>query len=71
MTGAGKTHTMFGEIYNQRTQEEGLILHIVKSLFQRFQDQDPAKEFKVRFGYLEIYNESIIDLLVDTPAESD
>ena len=43
MTGAGKTHTMFGEIYQSGKSgfvqyEQGLILHIVKNLFQRFEE---------------------------------
>jgi len=38
MTGAGKTHTMFGEIYNEDSDlfEQGLIMHMVKNLFARF-----------------------------------
>jgi len=68
MTGAGKTYTMFGNIYDNSNDiyEKGLIIHMVKSLFERFQTKENQnKIFKVKFAYLEIYNEKIRDLLID------
>ena len=68
MTGAGKTYTMFGDIYNPEAepnaQELGVITLMVQDLFEAFakEEQDGYK-CQMKFCYVEIYNEQIKDLL--------
>lgn len=75
ITGSGKTHTIFGNIYNDMSitsfneknkenidLEKGLCYYSVDYLFQKIQDSK-NKEIKVKVSYLEIYNETVIDLL--------
>eukprot|EP00927_Polykrikos_kofoidii_P047860 TRINITY_DN42146_c0_g1_i1.p1 TRINITY_DN42146_c0_g1~~TRINITY_DN42146_c0_g1_i1.p1 ORF type:complete len:841 (-),score=144.15 TRINITY_DN42146_c0_g1_i1:137-2659(-) len=57
-TGAGKTHTMFGE---QREAEQGLIYRALREVFT---SMPPSMEVKVSF--MELYNEKVYDLLQDT-----
>ena len=66
VTGSGKTHTMFGDIYNINTQEKGIATYAVEYLFEKIQN-DLTKEFTVKISYLEIYNEQVIDLLNNNP----
>lgn len=66
MTGAGKTHTMLGDIYRMSTGEWGLCFLTVEWLFDLIKKQwSPSKEFEVKISYLEIYNEQVWDLLVE------
>lgn len=60
-TGSGKTHTMMGN-----DDEPGIIPQAVQDIFKYIQD-DPAREFLLRISYLEIYNETLKDLLVKPP----
>lgn len=69
MTGTGKTHTMFGNIYeNKSSFEPGLILLTVRDIFWKMEiqiNENPSLEFQIKFSYLEIYNEQVRDLLVE------
>lgn len=72
MTGTGKTHTMFGDIYCPQSDgkilEPGLIILAVKDLFWKIEiqiNENKHLEFKIKLSYLEIYNEQVKDLLVD------
>jgi hypothetical protein len=56
-TGSGKTYTMMGE-----GDEPGVILFAIDHVF-RYIGQHRERTFTVRFGYFEIYNEKIRDLL--------
>ncbi|PWN51626.1 kinesin-domain-containing protein [Violaceomyces palustris] len=56
-TGSGKTHTMSGS-----KQEPGVIPRAVEQVFRSIQE-DPSREFLLRVSYLEIYNETLRDLL--------
>ena len=56
-TGSGKTYTMYG---NNKTP--GLVPLSVESIFAYIQET-PEREFLVTCSYLEVYNESINDLL--------
>lgn len=62
-TGSGKTYTMTGT-----PEEPGVIPCAVADVFAMIRE-DPAREFLLRVSYLEIYNETLRDLLVE-PQES-
>ncbi len=70
MTGAGKTFTMFGDIYNSSGGLEvhpGIITLFVNDLFSTFEkERENGYEFSIRFSYIEIYNEQTRDLLSPT-----
>ncbi|XP_078137277.1 kinesin-like protein KIF9 [Sander vitreus] len=59
-TGAGKTYTMTGstESYKQR----GIIPRALQEVFQEM-DKRTEHVFSVHLSYLEIYNETLVDLL--------
>jgi len=58
-TGCGKTHTITGTI-----QEPGIIFLTMQELFERIADRSGEKHTEISLSYLEIYNETIRDLLV-------
>ncbi|KAF2186734.1 kinesin-domain-containing protein [Zopfia rhizophila CBS 207.26] len=58
-TGCGKTHTITGT-----AQQPGIIFLTMQELFERIQDMQDEKVTEVTLSYLEIYNETIRDLLV-------
>ena len=58
-TGCGKTHTITGTI-----QEPGVIFLTMQELFERIAELGDEKVTEVSLSYLEIYNETIRDLLV-------
>lgn len=61
-TGCGKTHTMIG-VKGDPTQK-GMIPNAFDHIFGYFDDaSNMRKKFLIRCSYLEIYNESIRDLL--------
>ena len=61
-TGCGKTHTMIG-VKGDKTQR-GIIPNAFDHIFGYFDDaQNMKKKFLIRCSYLEIYNETIRDLL--------
>ncbi|CAK0836555.1 unnamed protein product [Prorocentrum cordatum] len=60
-TGAGKTYTMFGDA--PRAQQ-GVIFRGVRDVFQRLEGAaDDGGNFQVKVSFLELYNESVNDLL--------
>jgi hypothetical protein len=64
VTGTGKTHTVFGDIYKESNREKGVSTYSIDYLFSQIsQIEDYA--FNVKISYLEIYNEQVIDLLTD------
>ena len=65
-TGAGKTYTMLGEEGNP-----GIMPLTLKELFREV-DKYKDREYKIKFWYLEIYNENIRDLLkfIDRPSNA-
>lgn len=69
-SGAGKTFTMTGP--KQRYQERGLIPRALNHVFQEMK-ADPAQIPLTTFhiSYLEIYNETLYDLLDPTTLPSD
>lgn len=58
-TGCGKTHTITGT-----AQQPGVIFLTMQELFERISDRTDDKATEVSLSYLEIYNETIRDLLV-------
>ncbi|KAM0793332.1 hypothetical protein ACM66B_000788 [Microbotryomycetes sp. NB124-2] len=57
-TGCGKTHTISGN-----ESQPGIVFLIMKDLFQRIAAKASDTEFSLTVSYLEIYNETIRDLL--------
>lgn len=58
-TGCGKTHTITGTV-----QQPGVIFLTMQELFERIAERSEEKVTEVSLSYLEIYNETIRDLLV-------
>lgn len=58
-TGCGKTHTITGTV-----QQPGVIFLTMQELFERISERTEEKVTEVSLSYLEIYNETIRDLLV-------
>lgn len=58
-TGCGKTHTITGT-----AQQPGIIFLTMQELFERIDERAGEKSTEVSLSYLEIYNETIRDLLV-------
>ncbi|KAL0218982.1 hypothetical protein P9112_004635 [Eukaryota sp. TZLM1-RC] len=61
-TGAGKTHTMLG---NEKAGP-GVMVFCIQDLFDLVQQNSEETEFKLSLTYLEVYNETLRDLLNPT-----
>ncbi|EUC35380.1 hypothetical protein COCCADRAFT_91060 [Bipolaris zeicola 26-R-13] len=59
-TGCGKTHTITGT-----SQQPGIIFLTMQELFEKIQEVQDEKTTEITLSYLEIYNETIRDLLVE------
>lgn len=62
-TGCGKTHTITGTL-----QQPGIIFMTMQELFERVAESATEKVTEVSLSYLEIYNETIRDLLAPSNA---
>ncbi|KAL0935718.1 kinesin family protein [Colletotrichum truncatum] len=58
-TGCGKTHTITGT-----SQHPGIIFLTMQELFEKINERSQDKTTEISLSYLEIYNETIRDLLV-------
>ncbi|KAK2597255.1 hypothetical protein N8I77_013115 [Diaporthe amygdali] len=58
-TGCGKTHTITGT-----AAQPGIIFMTMQELFEKIADRSEEKAAEITLSYLEIYNETIRDLLV-------
>lgn len=58
-TGCGKTHTITGT-----SQQPGIIFLTMQELFEKISERSEDKSTEITLSYLEIYNETIRDLLV-------
>ncbi|KAI1772065.1 kinesin-domain-containing protein [Hypoxylon cercidicola] len=58
-TGCGKTHTITGT-----SQMPGIIFLTMQELFEKINERSDEKHTELSLSYLEIYNETIRDLLV-------
>ncbi|KAM5314707.1 kinesin-like protein KIF9 isoform 2-T4 [Glossophaga mutica] len=63
-TGAGKTYTMTGATENY--QHRGILPRALQQVFRMIEER-PTHAVTVRVSYLEIYNESLFDLLSTLP----
>ncbi|XP_029418115.1 kinesin-like protein KIF9 isoform X7 [Nannospalax galili] len=63
-TGAGKTYTMTGATENYK--HRGILPRALQQVF-RMIEEHPTQAITVRVSYLEIYNESLFDLLSTLP----
>eukprot|EP01059_Diplonema_ambulator_P006450 TRINITY_DN16152_c0_g1_i1.p1 TRINITY_DN16152_c0_g1~~TRINITY_DN16152_c0_g1_i1.p1 ORF type:complete len:1050 (+),score=478.38 TRINITY_DN16152_c0_g1_i1:200-3349(+) len=64
-TGSGKTHSMLGT-----NEDPGIAPRLINQLFDRIQelkDKGEKTKFEVRVCFLEIYNEKVMDLLMNSP----
>ena len=64
-TGSGKTHTMMGELKKGR-EEYGLIPRLCHRMFEQrtaIEQSLPDSKWTIQVGFLEVYNEQVIDLL--------
>ncbi|KAJ4299721.1 tubulin-dependent ATPase kip3 [Kalmusia sp. IMI 367209] len=59
-TGCGKTHTITGT-----AQQPGIIFLTMQELFEKIAEVQEEKVTEITLSYLEIYNETIRDLLVE------
>lgn len=57
-TGCGKTYTVSGS-----PEEPGIIFLAMQDLFRKIEELKDTRKFEISLSYLEIYNESIRDLL--------
>lgn len=57
-TGCGKTHTITGT-----SQQPGIIFLTMQELFEKVEELRSEKDSEITLSYLEIYNETIRDLL--------
>jgi len=57
-TGAGKTHTMLGG-----NNSPGIMLLTMNELFRQIERNSGEKDFTIKVSYLEVYNETLRDLL--------
>lgn len=57
-TGAGKTYTMLGT-----TENPGVMVLAIKDLFTKVRQRSCDGNHTVRLSYLEVYNETVRDLL--------
>ncbi|KAL0221396.1 hypothetical protein RCL1_001250 [Eukaryota sp. TZLM3-RCL] len=60
-TGAGKSWSMFGDVRNP--ENNGIIPRSSRYIFEYIADDDSGSEFQIKCSFLEIYNETINDLL--------
>ncbi|KAF8985595.1 kinesin-like protein Klp5 [Entomortierella lignicola] len=64
-TGCGKTHTISGT-----PEKPGIIFLTMQELYERIKEQENEKTIEVTLSYLEVYNETIRDLLAKPSSEN-
>lgn len=60
-TGSGKTHTMLGDVLNE--EEHGVIPRVATQIFEMIEKDEQEIEFTLKCSLLEIYKETLRDLL--------
>lgn len=67
-TGSGKTHTMQG----LKGEERGIIPRAIELFYERKEELEKMGwVYSIEISYIEIYNETIQDLLTETKEELD
>jgi hypothetical protein len=66
-TGSGKTHTISGGGSNSAYADRGLCARVIADLFKQLRNR--CMDVTVSLSYMEIYNESIFDLLREPGAD--
>ncbi|KAF9106053.1 kinesin-like protein Klp5 [Mortierella sp. GBA35] len=64
-TGCGKTHTISGTL-----EKPGIIFLTMQELYDRIKEMEDEKTIEVSLSYLEVYNETIRDLLAKPGSET-
>jgi kinesin family protein 18/19 len=64
-TGCGKTHTISGTL-----EKPGIIFLTMQELYDRIKEMEDEKTIEVSLSYLEVYNETIRDLLAKPGADT-
>ncbi|KAF8942155.1 kinesin-like protein Klp5 [Haplosporangium gracile] len=64
-TGCGKTHTISGTL-----ERPGIIFLTMQELYDRIKEMEDEKTVEVSLSYLEVYNETIRDLLAKPGSDS-
>merc|ERR1712154_378662 len=62
-TGSGKTHSMYGPEGAFDAEQSGIVPRGISMLFQSLEDNDDIIEFTIKVSFIEIYLESMRDLL--------
>lgn len=66
-TGSGKTFTMYGlDMFDEQLM--GIIPRSARQIFQHIKSQDLEIEYQIRLQMVEIYKETLRDLLHDSPS---
>jgi len=52
VTGTGKTHTMFGNIYDEFNFEKGISIHVADYLFDKLEQEMNNKTFKIKVNLM-------------------
>lgn len=60
-SGSGKTHTMYGSIYDD--EYKGVIPRIIDNLFQIIDTSPETINYQIKFSIIQIYKEVVYDLL--------
>ncbi|XP_038611750.1 kinesin-like protein KIF9 [Tachyglossus aculeatus] len=66
-TGAGKTYTMTG--ISEQYQDRGILPRALRQVFKTSEGH-PSLSISVSVSYMEIYNETLVDLLPTVPTEA-
>ena len=65
-TGSGKTYTMVGN-----DDSPGLMIKAIQDLFEKVKEQQMNdKHYTIKLSYIEVYNETLKDLLIDKQTQT-
>ena len=70
-TGTGKTFTMEGADDDENHDNRGIVPRTIHYIFEAITKAANTKKYLVRTSFLELYNEQLIDLLVNPAKEKD
>ena len=69
-TGTGKTFTMQGAKKSSDLELQGIVPRSIRYIFEAINNAATSKKYLVRISFLELYNEHLVDLLVN-PEKND